>query len=161
MALPVATDEEWALLQRLADMNEGGRLPDKSIIAIYREIMSSSLSLEKTMTIAYLGPEATFTHQAALQKFGASLIYSAQKTIGDVFTEVAHGRADYGVAPVENSTEGAMTALRRSRWVPARGVSSRGATIDWCSRGWGPRRTTRRGSYIGWSFGSSPTGRRG
>ena len=77
--------------------------------AIYREIMSSALSLEKSMTIAYLGPEATFTHQAAMQKFGASLLYSAQKTIADIFTEVAKNRADYGVVPVENSTEGVVT----------------------------------------------------
>jgi len=71
--------------------------------------MSSALSLEKSMTIAYLGPEATFTHQAAIQKFGASLRYAAQKTIADVFSEVSKNRADYGVVPVENSTEGVVT----------------------------------------------------
>jgi len=67
------------------------------------------LSLEKTMTIAYLGPEATFTHQAAVQRFGSSLRYAAQKTIADIFTEVGKNRADYGVVPVENSTEGVVT----------------------------------------------------
>ena len=61
------------------------------------------------MTIAYLGPEATFTHQAAIQKFGASLRYSAQRTIADVFSELSKNRADYGVVPVENSTEGVVT----------------------------------------------------
>jgi chorismate mutase/prephenate dehydratase len=71
--------------------------------------MSSALALEKSMTIAYLGPEATFTHQAAIQRFGSSLLYAAQKTIADVFNEVAKGRADYGVVPVENSTEGVVT----------------------------------------------------
>jgi chorismate mutase/prephenate dehydratase len=71
--------------------------------------MSSALALEKTMTIAYFGPEATFTHQAALQKFGASLDYTAQQTIGDVFLEVSKRAADYGVVPVENSTEGVVT----------------------------------------------------
>jgi chorismate mutase/prephenate dehydratase len=71
--------------------------------------MSSALALEKTMTIAYFGPEATFTHQAAIQKFGASLNYSAQKTIADVFAEVSKKSADYGVVPVENSTEGVVT----------------------------------------------------
>jgi chorismate mutase/prephenate dehydratase len=71
--------------------------------------MSSALSLEKSMTIAYLGPEATFTHQAAVQRFGSSLCYSAQKTIADIFTEVSKNRADYGVVPVENSTEGVVT----------------------------------------------------
>jgi chorismate mutase/prephenate dehydratase len=77
--------------------------------AVYREVMSSALALEKTLTIAYLGPEATFTHQAAIRRFGSSLRYSAQKTIADVFTEVSKNRADYGVVPVENSTEGVVT----------------------------------------------------
>jgi chorismate mutase/prephenate dehydratase len=71
--------------------------------------MSSALSLEKSMTIAYLGPEATFTHQAAIRRFGSSLRYSSQKTISDVFTDVSKNRADYGVVPVENSTEGVVT----------------------------------------------------
>jgi chorismate mutase/prephenate dehydratase len=71
--------------------------------------MSSALALEKTMIIAYLGPEATFTHQAAIQKFGSSLRYASQKTINDVFTEVSRNRADYGVVPIENTTEGIVT----------------------------------------------------
>jgi chorismate mutase/prephenate dehydratase len=65
--------------------------------------------LEKSLTIAYLGPEATFTHQAAIRRFGSSLRYAAQKTIADVFAEVSKNRADYGVVPVENSTEGVVT----------------------------------------------------
>ena len=84
-------------------------MTDDQLRAIYREIMSSALALEKTMTIAYLGPEATFTHQAAIQKFGSSLRYASQKTIADVFTEVSKNRADYGVVPVENTTEGVVT----------------------------------------------------
>ncbi len=72
-------------------------------------IMSSALALQKSLTVAYLGPEATFTHQAAIRRFGASLRYSPQKTITDVFTEVSKNRADYGVVPVENSTEGVVT----------------------------------------------------
>jgi chorismate mutase/prephenate dehydratase len=71
--------------------------------------MSSALSLQKTMRIAYLGPEATFTHQAAIRRFGSSLRYSPQKTITDVFAEVSKNRADYGVVPIENSTEGVVT----------------------------------------------------
>ena len=71
--------------------------------------MSSALSLERSLKIAYLGPEATFTHQAAIRRFGQSLSYVAQKTIADVFHEVSKGRADYGVVPVENSTEGVVT----------------------------------------------------
>jgi chorismate mutase/prephenate dehydratase len=103
-----APHRERAVLTRICRLNQGPIL-DEGLRAIYREIMSSALSLEKSLTIAYLGPEATFTHQAAIQRFGASLRYSAQKTIPDVFTEVSKKRADYGVVPVENSTEGVVT----------------------------------------------------
>lgn len=99
---------ERQVFQRILKKNSGP-ITDASLRAIYREIMSSALALEKSMTIAYLGPEATFTHQAAIQRFGSSLLYAAQKTIADVFNEVAKGRADYGVVPVENSTEGVVT----------------------------------------------------
>jgi chorismate mutase/prephenate dehydratase len=99
---------ERAVLDRVCRLNDGP-ITNDGLRAIYREVMSSALALEKTLTIAYFGPEATFTHQAAIKKFGASLHYSAQKTIGDVFNEVAKNRADYGVVPVENSTEGVVT----------------------------------------------------
>jgi chorismate mutase/prephenate dehydratase len=103
-----APHRERAVLQRLCRKNEGP-LTNESLRAIYREVMSSALSLEKSLTVAYLGPEATFTHQAAIQRFGSSLRYTPQKTITDVFTEVSKNRADYGVVPVENTTEGAVT----------------------------------------------------
>ena len=85
-----------------------GPLSPGSIKAIYREIMSGSLALDKPLNVAYLGPEATFTHIAALRKFGASVDYLECKSIREVFTEVERGRADYGVVPIENSTEGAV-----------------------------------------------------
>lgn len=103
-----APHRERAVFERVFKSN-AGPMTDEQLRAIYREIMSSALALEKTMTIAYLGPEATFTHQAAIRRFGSSLRYAAQKTIGDVFTEVSKQRADYGVVPVENSTEGVVT----------------------------------------------------
>ena len=103
-----APHRELAVFNRVCKLNEGP-ITEESIRAIYREIMSASLSVEKSMTIAYLGPEATFTHQAAIKKFGTSLKYSAQRTIADVFSEVSRGRAEYGVVPVENSTEGVVT----------------------------------------------------
>src|SRR5207253_920207 len=103
-----APHRELAVLERLRELNPGP-ITNESLRAIYREIMSSALSLEKTMTVAYFGPEATFTHQAAIRKFGSSLNYSPLKTIGDVFAEVSKNRADYGVVPVENSTEGVVT----------------------------------------------------
>jgi chorismate mutase/prephenate dehydratase len=103
-----APHREQAVLQRIRKFNHGP-IPNEALQMIYREVMSSALSLEKSMTIAYFGPEATFTHQAAIKRFGSSLRYSAQRTIGDVFAEVTRNRADYGVVPVENSTEGVVT----------------------------------------------------
>ncbi len=103
-----APHRERAVFERICRLN-AGPITNDQLRAIYREIMSSALALEKTMTIAYFGPEATFTHQAAIQKFGASLKYSPQKTIADVFSEVSKCSADYGVVPVENSTEGVVT----------------------------------------------------
>jgi len=103
-----APHRERAVLNRICKLNEGP-IKNESLLAIYREVMSSALSLEKSMKIAYLGPEATFTQQAAIRRFGSSLRYSPQKTIADVFAEVAKSRADYGVVPVENSTEGVVT----------------------------------------------------
>ncbi len=104
-----APHRELEVLERVCNLNEGP-ITNESLRAIYREIMSSALSLEKKMVIAYLGPEATYTHQAGLRRFGSSLTYSPQKTIHDVFTEVSKNRADYGVVPVENSTEGVVTS---------------------------------------------------
>jgi chorismate mutase/prephenate dehydratase len=103
-----APHRERAVLHRICRSNSGP-ITNDSLRAIYREIMSSALSLEKSLTVAYLGPEATFTHQAAIRRFGSSLRYASQKTIADVFSEVSKNRADYGVVPVENSTEGVVT----------------------------------------------------
>ena len=104
-----APEREEMLLRSLVKKNADlqGRLPEKALRAIYREIMSASLALEKDLTIAYLGPEATDTHQAARSKFGASVNYAPQVSIAEVFDVVASGKADYGVVPIENSTEGA------------------------------------------------------
>src|SRR4051794_25576840 len=105
-----APEREETLLRGLTTKNAAlkGRLPEKSIRAIYREIMSASLALEKDLTIAYFGPQATNTHQAARSKFGASVNYTPRVSIADVFDVVARGNADYGVVPIENSTEGAV-----------------------------------------------------
>ena len=100
-------DRESEVYKRLADYNKGP-LSNKALEAIYREVMSSALSLEKPLTIAYLGPEFTFTHLASMKKFGSSIDYSSCNTITSVFDEVEKGRADYGVVPIENSVEGAV-----------------------------------------------------
>ncbi len=102
-----APEREDALLKRLVAKSEG-RLPPKSIRAIYREIMSAALALEEDLKIAYLGPPGTWTHQASISKFGHSVEYLVQPNLADVFDQVRLKRADYGVVPIENSTEGAV-----------------------------------------------------
>jgi chorismate mutase/prephenate dehydratase len=100
-------EREEQLLRALAEKSKG-RLPEKAIRAIYREIISASRALEKDLCISYLGPEGTWTHQAARQKFGSSVTYADQSSIAEVFNVVARAKADYGVVPIENSTEGAV-----------------------------------------------------
>lgn len=104
-----APEREEKLLRSLVAKGEGGRMPEKSIRAIYREIMSAALALEEDLKIAYLGPAGTWTHQAAIGKFGHSVKFLAQASFADVFEQVERGIADYGVVPIENSTEGAVT----------------------------------------------------
>jgi chorismate mutase/prephenate dehydratase len=100
-------DRESQIYASIAGKNKGP-LKSKSVKAIYREIMSACLSLEQPVTVAYLGPELTFTHQAALKNFGSSVDYLSCDSIPEVFREVEKGNADYGVVPIENSTEGAV-----------------------------------------------------
>jgi len=100
-------DRESEVYRRAVAKNEGP-MHDESIQAIYREIMSATLSLEGPMRIAYLGPVATFTHLASIKKFGSSVEYIPVNSITEVFTEVEKGRAEYGVVPIENSIEGAI-----------------------------------------------------
>jgi len=99
--------KEKEIYKKIIRLNKGP-LPDAALKAIYREIMSGSLALQRSIKVAYLGPEATFTHQAALAKFGHSVEYLPTNSIGDVFYEVETNRADYGVVPIENSTDGAV-----------------------------------------------------
>ncbi len=103
-----APEREDSLLKSLIDKSDG-RLPEKSIRAIYREIMSAALALEEDLKIAYLGPPGTWTHQASIGKFGNSVAYLPQPNLADVFDQVARRLASYGVVPIENSTEGAVT----------------------------------------------------
>lgn len=98
---------ERQVLDRLARMNRGP-FPTDGVAAVFREIMSASLALEGRPRIAYMGPEATFSHQASLSKFGQMCEYSPVASIPDVFAEVEQGRADLGVVPVENSSEGVI-----------------------------------------------------
>ncbi len=102
-----APDREREVYQTVVKKNRGP-LMDNTMKAIYREVMSGTLALEGPLKVAYLGPPATFTHQASLHKFGASVDYVDCSTITDVFREVENGRANYGVVPIENSIEGAV-----------------------------------------------------
>ncbi|MBI2438455.1 MAG: chorismate mutase, partial [Lentisphaerae bacterium] len=99
---------EKAVLEHVQRASRGP-LGKEAILAIYREIMSAALALERRLQVAYFGPATTFTHQAARRRFGASVDYVACETIADVFESVQRGQADYGVVPIENSTEGAVT----------------------------------------------------
>jgi chorismate mutase/prephenate dehydratase len=101
-------EREREVLKKLAIENKGP-MSSNGLEAIYREIMSSSLSLDKPLRIAYLGPEATFTHLASLKRFGSLVGYVACNSITDVFLEVEKDNADYGVVPIENSIEGAVS----------------------------------------------------
>jgi len=101
-------EREKAVYDRVSALSKGP-FPKEALLAVYREIMSGALALEKRMRICYLGPDASFTHQAARLKFGSSVEYAPVLGIDAVFDEVAAGRADYGVVPIENSTEGSVS----------------------------------------------------
>jgi len=104
---PFVPARERAVYERVLELNSGP-LPAEAVKAIYREIMSAMLALERCPRVAYLGPPGTFSHKAARSKFGSSVEYHPATSFRDVFLEVARGHADYGVVPVENSTEGGV-----------------------------------------------------
>ena len=103
-----APARERAVLDRVAALGAGD-FPARGLEAVFREIISSSISLEARLKVAYLGPEATFTHEAALRSFGASVELEPQATVSEVFTRVERGEAGHGIVPVENSMEGTVT----------------------------------------------------
>jgi chorismate mutase/prephenate dehydratase len=95
-------EREAQVLERLAT----GPLSAEAVRAVWREILSASLALENPLPVGYLGPAGTFTHAAAMRGFGTSAHLIPLKNIADIFEEVERGRAEYGVVPVANSTEG-------------------------------------------------------
>lgn len=102
-----APDRERIVLDKIKAANQGP-LPDRCLLAIYRELMSGSFFLERALRIAYLGPEGSFSHSAAMLKFGRSVEYEPQADIAGVFDEIARAHCDLGVVPVENSTVGGV-----------------------------------------------------
>ena len=103
-----APERERQVLDRVRRLNKGPMDPT-AFEAIYREIMSSSLSLEKPLRIAYLGAEGSNSHSAATKKFGSQLDYVGCSSIAEVFQRVEQGDCDHGIVPIENSVEGAVT----------------------------------------------------
>jgi chorismate mutase/prephenate dehydratase len=101
-------EREQAILNRLKDQNTG-KLTDNAIEALFLEMFAVARNLERPEAIAYLGPEASFTHQAAESKFGAMSAYFPVATIKGVFREVANGKAKFGVVPIENSSNGIVS----------------------------------------------------
>ena len=107
-AKPVyAPDREKEVLTRIVETNEGP-LPDKCLVAIWRELMSGSFVLERPLRIAYLGPGGSFSHTAAMLKFGQSVEYESVTDIKSIFEEVSKGHCDLGIAPVENTMGGGV-----------------------------------------------------
>jgi chorismate mutase/prephenate dehydratase len=103
-----APARERAVLNRVTALSAGD-FPTGGLEAVFREIISSSISVEARLKVAYLGPEATFTHEATLRSFGTSVELEPQATVAEVFTRVERREAEHGVVPVENSMEGAVT----------------------------------------------------
>jgi len=102
-----APEREAEIVRRLLSLSSGP-FPAEGIKAVWREILSASLSLEHPLLVAYLGPPASFTHQAAILRFGSSATLAPGRSIVEVFDEVERGRAEFGVVAVENSTEGSV-----------------------------------------------------
>ncbi len=101
-------EREAQVLQKVMARNEGPLHPEE-MARLFREIMSACLALEHPMRIAFLGPHGTFTQTAALKHFGHSVETVPIASIDEVFREVEAGAVNYGVVPIENSTEGVVT----------------------------------------------------
>lgn len=99
---------EQEIYSRLSKLNRGP-YSHESIRTIFREIISATRALEAPIKVSYLGPAATFTHMAAVHYFGSSAEFVKESGIQNVFAEVEKGHANYGVVPIENSTEGVIS----------------------------------------------------
>ncbi len=100
-------EREAQILREIARRNPGP-LPDEAVCRLFREVISACLALEEPLTVAYLGPQGTFTQEAALKHFGHAVASTPMATIDEVFRAVESGEASFGVVPVENSTEGVV-----------------------------------------------------
>src|SRR5688572_5795240 len=100
--------EREAQVLRMARARNKGPLRDEEVLRLFREIMSACLAQQEPLKVAFLGPEGTFTQAAVLTHFGHSVRALPLQAIDEVFQEVEAGNADFGVVPIENSTEGAV-----------------------------------------------------
>jgi chorismate mutase/prephenate dehydratase len=100
-------EREAQVLRKVVERNQGP-LRDEEMVRLFRELMSACLAQEEPLKVAYLGPEGTFTQSAVLKHFGHSVHALAVPTIDEVFHEVESATADFGVAPIENSSEGTV-----------------------------------------------------
>ncbi len=118
---PIFTPErEDEVLERVSERNKGP-LPDHAVQSIYREILSGCRAVKKPLRVAFLGPKNTFSHQAAIHRFGTSVDSLPVGTIAAVFQEVEEGQANFGLVPIENSTDGRISdTLERLASSPAR-----------------------------------------
>jgi chorismate mutase/prephenate dehydratase len=104
--LDIGREKEVVLAVRRAN---AGPLSNDVVESVFREIVSACRAAQEPTSVAYLGPPGTFSHAAALKQFGRTAVYISVDTIADVFSCVEAGRARYGIVPVENTTEGAVT----------------------------------------------------
>jgi len=101
-------EREADVLRRVQARNDGGPLRNDEMLRLFREIMSACLAQQEPLKIAFLGPEGTFTQTAVFKHFGHSVRALPFHTIDEIFQEVECGAADFGVVPIENSTEGSV-----------------------------------------------------
>jgi len=105
---PSFVPEREAEIVRRVSAASRGPLGVDAVAAVWREILSACRALEGPLAVSYLGPPATFTHQAARERFGEAVEYRAARSVVEIFEDVERERVPYGVVPVENTTEGAV-----------------------------------------------------
>src|SRR5262245_54173378 len=105
---PFVPARELEIFERL-EREARGPVPKPAIRKVFREIISASIALQRGVSVAYLGPPATYTHQAAIQQFGQMADLRPAATTDAIFTQVESGQAEFGVVPVENSSEGVVS----------------------------------------------------
>ncbi|MBF6056910.1 MULTISPECIES: prephenate dehydratase [Thiomicrorhabdus] len=106
-------EREAQVLRSVKERNDS-LLPDEEMAKLFREIMSACLALEQPMSIAYLGPEGSYSHASVIKQFGVSAHPVAVSTIDQVFEAVESGEANYGMVPVENSSEGVVKSTQNA-----------------------------------------------